>query len=119
MSRVVKTAQPAPSMKRAPLLHPLVDPSELAPPVPTRVKAERSEPSFRREPSQVSGSSVMILDPYSEQVLAYSQADAAMMPDRATAAGAPAPRAPVALRVLQLALLSSLALLIWLLINLL
>jgi hypothetical protein len=87
---------------------------------PARVNAEYSEPHVHREPSQVSGSSVMILDPYSQQVLACSKAGhAVMMSDVAVAEGAAAPRVPIALRLLQFALLSSVALLIWLMVGIL
>jgi hypothetical protein len=121
MSRDDKSMQSVPWMEGAPLPHPLVEPGALPQPeAPARVRAERSEPHVHREPSQVSGSSVMIFDPYSRQVLAYSKCgDAAALPDLPLAEAAPASRAPVALRLLQLALLSSLALLIWFMLSLL
>ncbi len=119
MPRDVKSMQSGPWNESAPLPHPLVEPAA-QPEVPARVRAERSEPHVHHEPSQVSGSSVMILDPYSQQVLAYSRSgDGTALPDLPLAGGAPVPRAPVALRLLQLALLSSLALLIWFMISLL
>ena len=119
MSRDVKSMQSVPWNQSAPLPHPLVE-SAARPEVPARVRAERSEPHVHREPSQVSGSSVMILDPYAQQVLAYSRSsDETALPDLPLAGGAPAPRVPVALRLLQVALLSSLALLIWFMIGLL
>lgn len=117
MSRDVKSMQSGPWNQSAPLPHPLVEPAAQAQPeVPARVRAERSEPHVHREPSQVSGSSVMILDPYSQQALA---GDGTALPELPLAGGAPVPRVPVALRLLQLALLSSLALLIWFMIGLL
>jgi hypothetical protein len=121
MPRDVKSMQSVPWMERAPLPHPLVEPAALPQPeAPARVRAERSEPHVHREPSQVSGSSVMILDPYSQQVLAYSRAgDETALPELPLAEGAPVSRVPVALRILQLALLSSLALLIWFMVSLL